>query len=169
MKLGDVVDSLQTLGLTDEDVMQGKYLTFNVGYGEYGIEINYVTEIIGVQEITPIPHTFDYVKGIINLRGTIVPIIDMRLRFGLDENEYTERTCIIVLSMGSVIIGLIVDEVQEVLDIDDESIQKPPASIGGTVQHSSQFIKAIGLHAESVKQLLDVNVIFEVDDENAPA
>ena len=145
-----------------EDVMQGKYLTFKVGDGEYGIEIKYVTEIIGVQDITFVPQTYSYVKGIMNLRGTIIPIIDMRLRFCQEEKEYTERTCIVVLSMEDMNIGLIVDEVQEVSDIGDENIQPPPQISGDDMK--SLFIKSIGLCGESVKQLLDINRVFEVED-----
>jgi purine-binding chemotaxis protein CheW len=130
--------------------------------GDYGIEINYVTEIIEVQDITPVPNTRAYVKGITNLRGTIVPVIDMRLRFGYEEIEYTDRTCIIVLSMDGSDIGIIVDEVQEVLAIEEENIQPPP-KIGGDAV-SKTFIKAIGISGEEVRQLIDINRIFEVDE-----
>ena len=150
------------MSITAEDVMRGKYLTFKVEDGEYGIEISYVTEIIGVQDITRVPNTYEYVKGIINLRGTIVPIIDMRLRFGLPEIEYTDRTCIVVLSMDEVNIGLIVDEVQEVADIADGGIQSPPKAADGRAR--SFFVKAIGMVGDGVKQLLDINKIFEVDE-----
>lgn len=156
------MEDMLSLGLTTEDVMRGKYLTFQVHEGEYGIEINYITEIIGVQDITPVPHTHHYVKGIINLRGTIVPVIDMRLRFGHEEIEYTDRTCIIVLSMDDINIGLIVDEVQEVADIDDEKIQDPPKTTAGGVENF--FIKAIGMSGDSIKQLLDINRVFEVEE-----
>lgn len=155
------MDENNMLTLTAEDEMRGKYLTFRVREGEYGIEISYISEIIGVQESTRVPNTYNYVKGIINLRGTIVPIIDMRLRFGFEEREYTDRTCIIVLSMDDVSIGLIVDEVQDVANIDEDSIQPPPKSHGGVEER--KFIKAIGMFGGSVKQLLDINIIFEVD------
>ena len=158
------MESSTAMNLSTEDVMQGKYLTFQVQDGEYGIEIRYVTEIIGVQDITPVPHTHQYVRGIINLRGTIVPVIDMRLRFAHEEVPYTDRTCIIVLSMEDVNIGLIVDEVQEVSTIEDENIQPPPKTGGATVK--SDFIKAIGMFGDSVKQLLDINKVFEVEEES---
>lgn len=161
-RIGENMQNLTSINLTNDDVMRGKYLTFRVGEGDYGIEISYVTEIIAMQEITPVPHTRSYVKGIINLRGTIVPVIDMSLRFAHPEIEYTDRTCIIVLSMDEMSIGLIVDEVQEVADIGDENTQPPPKISGDGIKNF--FIKAIGSFDENVIQLLDINVVFESDE-----
>lgn len=141
-----------------EDIMNGKFLAFCVESRDYGIEIRYVTEIVKVQDITPVPNTHDYLKGIINLRGSIVPVIDMRLRFALPEKEYGERTCIVVLSYDEMTIGLIVDEVQEVIIIDSENIQPPPQITGNNI--SNYFIRAIGQHGDSVKQLLDIEKVF---------
>ena len=121
------------IDLVLEDVMRGKYLTFLVGNTGYGIEISYVVEIISVQEITLVPHTHAYVKGIINLRGTVIPVIDMGMRFGQGEVEYTEKTCIIVLNMEDISIGILVDGVQDVTDIDDEDIQDPPKITGNSM------------------------------------
>ena len=146
---------------TIEDVMQGKYLTFLVGDVGYGIEISYVVEIISVQDITLVPHTHAYVKGIINLRGTVVPVIDMGMRFGGTEVVYTEQTCIIVLSMDEMSVGILVDGVQDVTDIDDENIQDPPKTTGNAVKN--HFIKAVGISGGEVKQLIDVYRVFEVD------
>ncbi|MCL1835274.1 MAG: chemotaxis protein CheW [Oscillospiraceae bacterium] len=156
----DLVD----IDLVVEDVMRGKYLTFIVGEVAYGIEISYVVEIISVQEITLVPHTHAYVKGIINLRGTVVPVIDMGMRFGRGEIVYTEKTCIIVLSMDDMSVGILVDEVEDVANIDDESIQEPPTTTGNSVRNF--FIKAVGLSGEQIKQLIDVYKVFEVDLEN---
>ena len=153
----DMID----MDLVIEDVMQGKYLTFLVGDIEYGIEISYVVEIISVQEITLVPHTHAYVKGIINLRGTVVPVIDMGMRFGQGEIEYTDKTCIIVLSMDEMSVGILVDEVQDVTNIEDENIQDPPKTTGSMVKNN--FIKAVGVSAGAVKQLIDVYTVFEVD------
>jgi len=158
--LQDLVD----IDLVVEDVMRGKYLTFIVGEVAYGIEISYVVEIISVQEITLVPHTHAYVKGIINLRGTVVPVIDMGMRFGRGEIVYTEKTCIIVLSMDDMSVGILVDEVEDVANIDDESIQEPPTTTGNSVRNF--FIKAVGLSGEQIKQLIDVYKVFEVDLEN---
>ena len=157
----DLVD----LDLVTEDVMRGKYLTFLVGDVGYGIEISYVVEIISVQEITLVPHTHAYVKGIINLRGTVVPVIDMGMRFGQGEIVYTDKTCIIVLSMDDMSVGILVDGVQDVSNIDDDNIQEPPKTTGSAVKNN--FIKAVGLSAGEVKQLIDVYTVFEVNMENA--
>ena len=146
-----------------EDVMKGKYLTFLVGDVAYGIEISYVVEIISVQEITLVPHTHVYVKGIINLRGTVVPVIDMGMRFGQGEVVYTEKTCIIVLSMDEMSVGILVDGVQDVADIEDDNIQEPPTTTGSAVKNF--FIKAVGIYGGEVKQLIDVYKVFEVEHE----
>jgi len=143
-----------------EDVMRGKYLTFLVGDVSYGIEISYIKEIISVQEITLVPHTHAYVKGIINLRGTVVPVIDMGMRFGGMEVVYTEQTCIIVLSMDEMIVGILVDGVQDVLNIDDENIQDPPKTTGNSIKND--FIKAVGVSGGEVRQLIDVYTVFEM-------
>lgn len=157
MKMNVIMD----IDTTIEDVMQGKYLTFLVGDVGYGIEISYVVEIISVQDITLVPHTHAYVKGIINLRGTVVPVIDMGMRFGGSEVVYTEQTCIIVLSVDDMSVGILVDGVQDVTDIEDENIQDPPTTTGNAIKNN--FIKAVGISGAEVKQLIDVNTVFEVD------
>ena len=144
-----------------EDVMKGKYLTFLVEDVGYGIEISYVVEIISVQDITLVPHTHPYVKGIINLRGNVVPVIDMGMRFGGEEVVYTDLTCIIVLSMDDMSVGILVDGVQDVTDIEDENIQDPPTTTGNAIKN--HFIKAVGISAGDVKQLIDVHTVFEVN------
>ena len=163
IEMHDLMDSNAAI----EDVMQGKYLTFLVGDVGYGIEISYVVEILSVQEITLVPHTHAYVKGIINLRGTVVPVIDMRMRFGQGEIEYTEKTCIIVLSMDEMSVGILVDGVQDVSNIGDESIQEPPTTTGNALKNN--FIKAVGISGGEVKQLIDVYTVFEVDVESVGA
>jgi len=160
IEMQDIMD----IDLVVEDVMRGKYLTFLVGEVGYGIEISYVVEIISVQEITLVPHTHAYVKGIINLRGTVVPVIDMGMRFGQGEIVYTEKTCIIVLSMDEMSVGILVDGVQDVSNIDDENIQDPPKTTGSLVKNN--FIKAVGLSQGEVKQLIDVYTVFDVDMES---
>ena len=152
---------MMDVNVTAEDVMQGKYLTFLVEDVGYGIEISYVVEIISVQDITLVPHTHAYVKGIINLRGTVVPVIDMGMRFGGAEVVYTEQTCIIVLSMDDMSVGILVDGVQDVTDIEDGDIQDPPKTTGNAVKNN--FIKAVGISAGDVKQLIDVYTVFEVE------
>jgi len=151
------------IDIVSEDVMRGKYLTFLVGDNAYGIEISYVVEIISVQDITLVPHTHAYVKGIINLRGTVVPVIDMGMRFGQGDIVYTDKTCIIVLSMDEMSVGILVDGVQDVVDISDESIQDPPKMSSGSMKNN--FIRAVGMSGGEVKQLIDVFKVFEVDAE----
>jgi len=151
---------MMDMNMVTEDVMRGKYLTFLVGDVSYGIEISYIKEIISVQEITLVPHTHAYVKGIINLRGTVVPVIDMGMRFGGMEVVYSEQTCIIVLSMDEMIVGILVDGVQDVLNIDDENIQDPPKTTGNSIKND--FIKAVGVSGGEVRQLIDVYTVFEM-------
>lgn len=106
--------------------MDGKYLTFFTENQLYGVSITYVVQIVGMQKITEIPECVDYAKGIINLRGTIIPVIDMRLRLGKMEKEYDERTCIIVTQIRESMMGFIVDAVDAVTDIDENNITPPP-------------------------------------------
>ncbi len=143
--------------LMDEDIQRNRYLTFHMGKEDYGIPIYNVVEIIGgMQPITEIPERSDYEKGVINLRGRIVPVIDVRLRFSLPPKDYTDRTCIIVTSIDDITTGLIVDEVSEVMDIPEESIDPPPDSVKDA---KSQFIKGMGIVGKKVKIILDVEKI----------
>ena len=112
----------------------GRYLTFKLGGEEYGVEILKVREIIGVMDITVVPRVPRHMKGIINLRGSVVPLIDLRLKFGLEEIAYGEETCIIVIDVGQSF-GIVVDTVSEVLDIPRENIENPP-SLGSQVDIS---------------------------------
>ena len=158
------MQEMANVDLVLEDVMQGKYLTLLVGDVGYGIEISYVVEIISVQEITLVPNTHAYVKGIINLRGTVVPVIDMGMRFGQGEIVYTEKTCIIVLSLDDMSVGILVDGVRDVSNIDDENIHDPPATTGNPMKN--HFIKAVGVSNGEVIQLIDVYTVFEVNVDN---
>ncbi len=146
----------ETLALQSEieDSQEGKYLAFHVGKEEYGIEIRYVTEIIGLQKITDLPDMPDFVKGVINLRGKVIPVIDVRLRFGFEKREYDERTCIIVTNIDDVAVGLIVDSVAEVLDIPEKNVDPPPRVQKGS---ESRYIKGLGKVGEDVKIILDIN------------
>lgn len=140
----------------DEDTQRGKYLTFKLGSDIFGIEIKFVTEIIGIQSITYVPQVPEYVKGIINLRGKIIPVIDMRLKFKKPEIEYDDRTCIIVIELEEISMGLIVDRVTEVLNIGDDSIVAPPSYKTG---FQNRYIKGIGKVGNDVKMLLDCEMI----------
>ena len=114
-----------------EDTMLDKYLSFSLVEEFYGIDIKYVTEIVGVQPITIVPDLPNFIKGIINLRGQIIPVMDMRLKFKKEDVEYNDRTCIVVIDIEDDSIGLIVDEVAEVISIDSDNVVPPPALGGG--------------------------------------
>lgn len=138
-----------------------KYLTFNIGDEEYGIEICYVTEIIGIQEITTVPEMPQHIKGIINLRGTIIPVIDIRVRFNRQDTDYNDRTCIIVVNLNDMTVGVIVDAVQEVADIDESCIVKPPTQ---NKSSGSQYIKNIGKRDDRVTLLIDSHRLLDAED-----
>jgi purine-binding chemotaxis protein CheW len=144
---------------------EGKYLTFALGAEEYGLEILKVREIIGYMEITAVPQTPHYVKGVINLRGQVIPVIDLRAKFGMETTEVTEETCIIVveISQGSrnFSTGVVVDHVQEVLDIAGEDIEEAP-QFGSAV--NTDFILGMGKIGESVKILLDTDRVLASED-----
>lgn len=143
-----------------EDTQKGRFLTFPLGDESYGIEIRYVTEIIGIQPITQIPELPDYIRGIINLRGKIIPVMDARIRFKKPFIEYNDRTCIIVIDVKDVSIGLIVDSVSEVLFIADENIVPTPS----LQQINNRYIKGIGKTGNEVKLLLDCEKLLNEDE-----
>lgn len=145
----------------EEDTQQDRYLTFSLGNQIFGIEIKFVTEIIGIQPITEVPEMPDYVKGIINLRGKIIPVIDVRLKFRKDPAEYNDRTCIIVIDIHEISIGLIVDNVAEVLTITGENIVPPPDYRTG---FQNRYIKGIGKSDKDVKLLLDCDKLLKEEE-----
>lgn len=136
----------------EEDTQKGRFLTFSLGKESYGIEIMYVTEIIGIQTVTQIPELPEYVKGIINLRGKIIPVMDVALRFKKEPRAYNDRTCIIVVDISDLSIGLIVDSVSEVVSIPEQDIVDPPQMNKG---QNNRYIKNIGKVGNDVKLLLD--------------
>lgn len=152
---------LEEITETSEDTQKGKFLTFSIENEYYGIEIKYVTEIIGVQVITEVPELPIYIKGIINLRGKIIPVIDIRLRFKKSEKDYSDRTCIIVIDIKDISVGLIVDNVSEVITITDDNIVAPPNMKTG---FNSKYIKGIGKVGNEVKLLLDCNKLLNDED-----
>jgi purine-binding chemotaxis protein CheW len=135
----------------EEDTQKGKFLTFVLGSESYGIEIKHVTEIIGIQAITEVPELPEYIRGIINLRGKIIPVMDVRLRFKKPFRDYNDRTCTIVVDIKEVSIGLIVDGVSEVVSIPDTEIVAPPDLNKG----GNRYIKGIGKIGSDVKLILD--------------
>ncbi len=141
----------------EEDTQKDRYLTFILGNECYGIEIKYVTEIIGIQAITEIPELPEYVRGIINLRGKIIPVIDVRVRFKKESKEYNDRTCVIVVDIKELSIGLIVDSVAEVLTIPEQDLVDPPQM---NKEANNRYIKKIGKVGNAVKLLLDCEKIL---------
>jgi purine-binding chemotaxis protein CheW len=139
---------------------EGRYFTFALGSEEYGLEIKQVSEIIGLMEITFVPQVPPYVKGVINLRGKIIPAIDIRLKFGMEHVPYTPETCIIVLNIKNVLIGIIVDRVCEVIDILQKDIEQTP-SLG--LAMNSGFIMGMAKVGDKVKVLLDIEKILVED------
>lgn len=156
--MADIVENTMEM---EEDTQKDLYLTFSLGKESYGIEIKYVTEIIGLQSITEIPELPEYIKGIINLRGKIIPVLDVRLRFKKEPKEYNDRTCVIVVDIKNISIGLIVDSVSEVLTITENNIVEPPQMNQG---FNNRYLKNIGKVGNEVKLLLDCEKLL-TDDE----
>ena len=144
---------------------EGKYLTFTLAGEEYGIGILKIKEIIGIITITPIPQTPPYVKGVINLRGKVIPVIELRLKFGMPPMEYTERTCIIVIEIakeaGHILIGILVDSVSEVLNIKSADIEDTP-NFGTRL--NTDFISGMAKAGGAIKILLDIDRVMNADE-----
>lgn len=144
---------------------EGKYLTFMLADEEYGIGILKIKEIIGMMPITTVPQTPEFVKGVINLRGKVIPVIDLRLRFGMDPIDYSERTCIIVVEIQgeaeTVLIGSVVDTVSEVLNIKGEDIEDTPA-FGSKLD--TDYILGMAKMEGSVKILLDIDQVLNAEE-----
>ncbi len=144
---------------------EGKYLTFSLSEEEYGIGILKVKEIIGMITITTMPQVPAYVKGVINLRGKIIPVVDLRLKFGLEERDYTDRTCIIVMEIksntDSVLMGIVVDAVSEVLNIKATEIEDTP-TFG--VAMKTDFILGMAKAGGGVKILLDIDKVVSAQE-----
>jgi purine-binding chemotaxis protein CheW len=148
------------------DLRAGKYLTFQLANEEFGIRVLKVREIMGVQEITAVPQTPQHVKGVINLRGKVIPVIDLRLKFGLPAAEYTQRTCIIVAQVAgehssTLLMGIVVDGVSEVLNLSGQEIEDTPdfgEDIGG------EYLLGMAKVKGKVKILLDIDRILSAHD-----
>ncbi len=147
------------------DNKEGKYLTFTLADEEYGIGILKIKEIIGMMPITSVPQTPEFVKGVINLRGKVIPVMDLRIRFDLEASDYTDRTCIIVVEIGgensNVMIGIVVDTVSEVLNI--KSMEIEPAPAFGT-ELDTEYILGIAKIEGGVKILLDIDRVLRSDE-----
>jgi len=153
-----------TTGRFQREELVGKYLTFALGNEEYSVPVLKVREIIKIMDITAVPQVPEYVKGVVNLRGKVIPVVDLRLKFGFPAQDYTERTCIIVvevaLANGSRMMSIIVDHVLEVLNVTAEQIEQTP-EFGDEIQ--TDYMKGIAKVQGQVKILLDLDRVLGVD------
>ena len=167
-----VMDKKNETGTREEALsrLAGKYLTFKLDAEEFGLEILKVQEIIKMMEITKVPRTPSFVRGVINLRGKVIPVVDLRLKFDMEARNNTDKTCVIVVTVhrrsGAVVMGIIVDEVSEVLDVAGASIEPAP-EFGGAVDTS--FILGMGKIGERVVTLMDVDRVLSGEDVAAVA
>ena len=152
--------------MADNDSQKDKYVTFKSGNEYFGIKIEYVNEIIVYQEITEIPETEEYIKGLINLRGKIIPVIDVRIRFKQEPFEYNDRTCIIVLNVKELVVGLIVEKIAEVVEITERSEGNilPNPKIGKADRSQNKYVYGIGKVGDEVKLLLDPERLLNDED-----
>lgn len=149
--------------MEEKEVQKQKYVTFMSGNEYFGLKIEYVNEIIVMQDITVIPETEDYIKGLINLRGKIIPVIDVRLRFKQEPFEYTDRTCIIVIHVDTTVVGLIVEKIAEVVEISADNLLKSPTLSIGDKKQQDRYVYAVGKVGNSVKLLLDPEKLLHDD------
>lgn len=153
----------ETEELLEEDSQKGMFMTFQTGKEFFGISISYVNEIIAMQPIAAIPEVDDYIKGLINLRGKIIPVIDVRVRFKMEPCEYTDRTCIIVIDVKSTMIGLIVERLADVDTISEDSIVPPP-SLGRKEHEHNKYVYGLARTGDTVTLLLDPEKLIKQDD-----
>lgn len=161
------MDEMMNTGAVSTDTQEGKYMTFKSGSEYFGLEIQYVQQIIQFQAITKIPETEDYIKGLISLRGKIIPVVDVRVRFKQGECEYNDKTCILVITVKDTTVGLIVEQIAEVAEIQKENILPPP-TIGRNDKGHNKYVYGIGKVGTSVKLLLDPEKLL-YDEENVDA
>lgn len=169
MDLADVKIDLPAEKISEDEIEKEQYMTFRCADEIYGISIKYVNEIIGLSQITKVPETQDYLIGLINLRGKIIPVIDVRIRFGKEPIEYNDRTCVIVIDVKSTVIGLIVDGIDEVAAFAEDEITPPP-SVSDLEKQAKKYVFGIGRVNDEVKLLLDPDKLIndpepEKDDE----
>lgn len=145
----------------DEETLKGRFLSFQVGNETYGIEIRYVIEIVGLKQLTVMPEMPEYIKGILNLRGKFIPVMDVRLRFRMSAKEYDDRTCIIVVDLNGYSIGLIIDSVSEVIQINDDEILKKPDM---STKAGCNYVKNIGKSGQTVIMLIDIEELVGSDE-----
>ena len=163
-----VLEREQATALSKGDDRGGKYLVFHLGREEFGIRVLKVREIMGIQDITAVPQTPAHVKGVINLRGKVIPVVDLRLKFGLPEQEYTQRTCIIVVQVrgeaGPMLMGIVVDGVAEVLNLAVADIEDTPDFGEGT---ATPYLLGLAKVKGKVKILLEIDRVLTSQDLHA--
>lgn len=142
-----------------------QYMTFKSGSESYGIELKYVNEIMGIQPITEIPEVEEYIRGLINLRGKIVPVIDVRIRFKQEPFEYNDRTCIIIVDVKGTVIGLIVETIEDVVTIKDDDIEAPPSLTSANAKN--KYVYGFGKVGDKVKLLLNPEKLIRDEDLSA--
>ncbi|HXN46395.1 MAG TPA: chemotaxis protein CheW [Bryobacteraceae bacterium] len=166
--MGSTVLERQTAAALKSDDRGGKYLVFELGREEFGIRVLKVREIMGIQDITAVPQTPAHVKGVINLRGKVIPVVDLRLKFGLPEQEYTQRTCIIVVQVqgeaGPMLMGIVVDGVAEVLNLAAADIEDTPDFGDGT---ATPYLLGMAKVKDKVKILLEIDRVLTSTDLHA--
>jgi purine-binding chemotaxis protein CheW len=145
----------------EEDTQRGRYLTFTLADSSYGIAIRHVTEIVGVGRITKVPNTPAFIKGITNLRGKIIPLIDVRLKFSRQELPYNDRTCVIVVDVDGMVAGLIVDRVDDVISIPEGDIAAVP---DGRVGFDDRFVGSVGNIGGQMLFILDMEMFLKADE-----
>ena len=157
-----VLDDVDDEG--EDDSQRDKYLTFRVGEEDYALPIAQVVEIVGILPVTEVPDMPPFVRGVINLRGRVIPAIDVRIRFGMKPRDYDPRTCVIVVDLAGTSVGLIVDTVREVISITPNAVALPPA-----IQSQSRFVKGLGRVGDSVKIMLELEKLLRDAQFASPA
>lgn len=156
-----VLEQARSMDVPDVVSHEGKYLTFVLCDEEYGIDIMKVREIIGIMDITLVPKLPDYVKGVINLRGKVIPVVDLRLKFGFQEVKHTNATCIIVVDVREKLMGILVDTVSEVIDISSKDLEPTP-DIGNDI--CTEIFLGMAKVKNKVKILLDIDKVLDNED-----
>jgi len=161
-KLLDIEDTVDEIYDEENDTMQDKYMTFKIADEYFGIAIQNILEIVELQKITEVPDMPVFVRGVINLRGKIIPVIDLRVRFHIEEKKYNDRTCIIITEINNTAVGFIVDEVDEVADIPEKNISIPPDF--KSMEGKEKYIKGLGKVGDEVKIILNIERLLYGED-----
>lgn len=154
----------ENLLAAEEDIAKDRYLIFSVDGEAFGIDINDVIEIIGMEIITFVPDLPDYMKGVINLRGKVIPVMDVRVRFQKNAKDYTDRSCIIVVGINQIYMGLIIDEVIEVVNIEEADIMQPPKNGKEKESITNQYVWGYVKKNDSVRLLIDGKKLLEKEE-----